>query len=399
MVEATGDARGHHPGSRGYARILVALLAAGIATFAQLYSPQGILPIIARDFGVSPAQAGLMISVATLGVVVGLLPWSVIADRSGRVRTMSFSLVAAGVFAVVLPFAPTFEILLAIRFLEGAALAGLPAIAIAYLHEEVSARFTAIAAGTYISGTTIGGLLGRLLAVPVTELVDWRWGLGSVAVVSIVSASVFIIVAPEPRGFVRSSSRGFWRAVGALLRRGRLLALIAQGFLLMGAFVSVYNYLGFRLEAPPFALAPVLTSLLFLAYLSGTWSSRRIGLVVARRGRRMALLSGIAAMASGALLTLSPALPVIVIGLVILTAGFFAAHSVAAEWVGHEALTGRAQASSLYNIGYYAGSSLLGWIGGLAFGAASWPGMIAIVTLLCGASAAIALALPDRSRE
>lgn len=394
-----GDARGHHPGSRGYARILVALLAAGVATFAQLYSPQGILPIIAREFAVTPAQAGLMISVATLGVVVGLLPWSFVADRVGRVRAMTLSLVAAGVFAVILPFAPTFGLLLAVRLLEGAALAGLPAIAIAYLHEEVSARFTAVAAGTYISGTTIGGLLGRLLAVPVTETVDWRWGLGSVAIVSIVSATVFIVVAPEPRGFIRTTSRGFWRGVGSLLGRSRLLALFAQGFLLMGAFVSVYNYLGFRLEAPPFALAPVLTSLLFLAYLSGTWSSRRIGLVVTRHGRRAALLSGIAAMATGVLLTLSPALPVIVIGLVILTAGFFAAHSVAAEWVGREALTGRAQASSLYNIGYYAGSSALGWLGGLAFGVASWAGTVAVVALLCGTSACIALTLPGRSRE
>lgn len=385
---------GHYPGSRDYSRILVALLAAGVATFAQLYSPQGILPLISRDFAVSPSSAGLMISVATLGVVVGLLPWSWAADRFGRVRTMTISLVTAGVFALLLPLSPSFEVLIGIRFVEGAALAGLPAIAIAYLHDEVSPRFTAIAAGTYISGTSIGGLLGRLLAVPVTELYGWRWGVASVAAVSIASAAVFILVIPPARGFLRTSGAGAALGLVTLLRNGGLLILFAQGFLLMGAFISVYNYLGFRLEAPPFLLAPVLSSLLFLAYLSGTVSSRLVGRLVLRRGRRAALLAALLLMLGGAALTLAPVLLVIVGGLVLLTAGFFAGHSVASEWVGRAATTGRAQASSLYNMAYYAGSSAFGWLSGLAFGALGWSGTIAVVLGLCVAAAALALLLP-----
>jgi YNFM family putative membrane transporter len=393
------DWAGHHSGSRDYRRVLVSLLAAGIATFAQLYSPQGILPIIAAQFDVSAALAGLMISAATLGMMVAVLPWSWLADRVGRVRAMKLSLIAAAAFALLSTVSPSFELLLAVRFFEGAALAGLPAIAMAYLHEEVSPRFTAVAAGTYISGTTIGGLLGRMLTVPVAEAFHWRIGIAAVAAISIVASIVFILLVPPPRGFVRQRATPIWRAVIGHLRRPILVTLFAQGFLLMGGFISIYNYLGFRLEAPPFLLPPVLASLLFLSYLTGTLSSARVGRAVQKFGRRMTLLSSIVLMIAGVGLTTAESIPVIVGGLLLLTAGFFAAHSVASEWVGREATGNRAQASSLYNLFYYAGSSVFGWLSGLAFVAGGWGATAGSVIALCVVAGAISLTLPGRSES
>jgi len=397
LPPSPNDWDGHSSGTRDYRRVLVSLLAAGIATFAQLYSPQGILPIIASQFDVSAALAGLMISAATLGMVVAVLPWSWVADRIGRVRAMKLSLVAAAAFALLSTIAPTFELLLAVRFFEGAALAGLPAIAMAYLHEEVSPRWTAVAAGTYISGTTIGGLVGRMLAVPVADAFHWRLGIAVVAAVSIVASAVFILLVPAPQGFVPQRAMPIWRAVLGHLRRPILLALFAQGFLLMGGFISVYNYLGFRLEAPPFVLPPVIASLLFLSYLTGTVSSAQVGRAVQRFGRRTSLVTSILLMIAGVALTAFSSLAVIVVGLLLLTAGFFAAHSVASEWVGRVATGNRAQASSLYNLFYYAGSSLLGWLSGLAFVAGGWNATAGGVIVLCVVAVVIAATLPGAS--
>ncbi|NMR30697.1 MFS transporter [Crystallibacter degradans] len=377
--------------------MLIALLFGGLATFAQLYSVQAVLPGIARDFQVSAADAALSVSAATIGLALAVIPWSAIADRAGRKRTMSWAISAAVVLGLLLPLAPTFPSMLALRFLEGAALGGIPAVALVYLNEEVQRLHAAVAAGTYVAGTTIGGLAGRLVAGPVAEFTDWRAGVLAVSALSAVAAVLFVRLAPAPRGFrpvVRGQGPKLAERILINLRSPRLLALYGQGFLLMGGFVAVYNYLGFRLEAPPFNLPTSLASLLFLAYLAGTVSSRLAGGLTVRFGRLRVLLASIPVIIAGLAITLADSLPVILVGLVVFTGGFFGAHSVASGWTPRLATVGQSQASGLYNLFYYAGSSLLGWAGGLFFVQFGWAGVAifaAVLALFAGTTAVLAL--------
>jgi predicted MFS family arabinose efflux permease len=69
----------------------------------------------------------------------------------------------------------------------------------------------------------------------------------------------------------------------------------------------------------------------------------------------------------------------VLIGLVVATVGFFGAHAIATGWAGRGATVGKAQASSLYNLFYYGGSSAVGWFGGVAFDAAGWNAVAAVV--------------------
>ncbi|THJ68455.1 MFS transporter [Arthrobacter echini] len=389
--------QGHAKDSAAYRRILLALLFAGLATFAQLYSLQGVLTGVASEFAVSPADAALTISAATLGLALAVIPWSAVADRAGRKRTMSWAIGAAVVLGVLAAVAPSFELLIVLRFFEGVALGGVPATALVYLHEEVQQLHVAVAAGTYIAGTTLGGLTGRLVAGPVGDLLGWRTGVLSVSLLAGAAAVAFFLLAPRSRGFtpsVRGSGPSLVRRIVANLRSLRLLALYAQGFLLMGGFVAVYNYLGFHLEAPPFLLPASLVSLLFLAYLSGTATSRLAGSLSVRVGRLPVLLTAVPVILLGLAVTLTDSIPLIILGLIIFTGGFFAAHSIASGWTPALASVGRAQASGLYNFAYYAGSSVLGWLGGLFFAQFDWAGVAGFtgtLAIIAGLLAAVAL--------
>jgi MFS transporter, YNFM family, putative membrane transport protein len=128
---------GHTRGSAAYGRLLTALACAGVATFAQLYSPQAVLPSISADLGVGAASAALVVSASTVGLAIGVIPWSALADRIGRVKAISISVTVATLVGMLVPFAPTFALLLAGRFVEGLMVGGVPAIAVAYLTEEV----------------------------------------------------------------------------------------------------------------------------------------------------------------------------------------------------------------------------------------------------------------------
>ncbi|MBP1237292.1 putative MFS family arabinose efflux permease [Arthrobacter sp. PvP102] len=394
----TGLWAGHPKGSAAYGRLLAGLAFAGVATFAQLYSTQAVLPIMATDLQISAAEAALTISLATVGLAVTVIPWSFLADRIGRVRAMTLGISAATVLGLVVPLAATFPMLLGLRLLEGMALGGIPAIAIAYLNEEVHKAHAAMAAGSYVAGTTLGGLAGRLVAGPVAELWGWRAATLAVSVLAAVAAVLFLVLVPKARGFTPAPASGFGGAARILaghLRSPRLLALYVQAFLLMGGFVAVYNYLGFRLSGDPFGLPATVISLIFVAYLSGTVTSRLAGALTLKFGRRTILLAGILLMVIGLALTLTQLLILILAGLVVFTGGFFAAHSIGAGWTGGIATTGRAQAASLYNLAYYLGSSAIGWAGGLVFQSFGWTALaLTVIGLGCTTAVITAVVHP-----
>ncbi|QLD13229.1 MFS transporter [Microbacterium oleivorans] len=368
-----------------------------MATFAQLYSPQAVLPFVGAEFGVEPATAALAVSASTLGLAVAVIPWSVVADRIGRVPAMALGVIAATVMGLLAPLAPALPLLLGARLLEGIALGAVPAIALAYLSEEVAPAHTATAAGSYIAGTTIGGLLGRVVAGPFGDIGLWRGGVFAVAAVCAASAALFVWLTPRARGFTpgrRREVRGPSAAarLAANLSDRRQLALYAQGLLLMGGFVAVYNYLGFHLVEPPYSLPLWVVSSLFLAYLAGTVTSPWAGSLAGRFGRLPVLLGSLGVMGAGVAVTAVPSLIAVLVGLLVLTAGFFAAHAVASGWAPSiSAPHARAQAASLYYLGYYGGSSLFGWLLGYAFHGLGWDGVAGGVLAMIAAAAVFAL--------
>lgn len=390
---------GHVPGSRSYRRLIAGLFFAGVATFAQLYSLQALLPQISAGLHAPPATAALTVSAATLGIAAAVIPWASVADRIGRVPAMAIGIIAATVFGLTAPLSSGIGMLLTLRLAEGIALGAVPAVALAYLSEEVHARHVAAAAGSYTAGTTVGGLSGRLLAGPLGEAFDWRIAAWIVTLVCAAAAALFLWLAPRARRFIpgrlrSDSGPGMLARLARALRSPQLLALYAQGFLLMGAFVAVYNYLGFHLIAPPFLLPVWLVTLLFVAYLAGTFSSPWAGVLASRYGRRRMLLSAIAVFGTGVTLMLVPNVIVILVGLVVFTAGFFAAHAIASSWAPVLAdVDSRAQAPSLYYFAYYAGSSLFGWALGIVFGSAGWNWFLSSVLAMAIAAAIIALVM------
>lgn len=393
---------GHPPGSSEYRRLIVGLFFAGVATFAQLYAPQAVLPQLAQALTISPATAALTVSASTMGIAIAVIPWSLVADRRGRVPAMVTGITVASAVGLLAPLSGDIAVLLGLRLVEGLALGAVPAVALAYLSEEISPRHVATAAGSYIAGTTVGGLSGRIVSGMVGAATDWRWGVWAAVGMCAVSAILFIWLIPRSRGFdTRRGAAGASavQRVGAALRSPRLWALYAQGFLLMGAFVAVYNYLGFHLSMPPFLLPTWLVTVLFLAYLAGTASSPWAGVLASRHGRHRVLMASIGVMSVGVTLMLLPSTLAVLAGLLLFTAGFFGAHAVASGWTpvaAGAAVT--AQASSLYYFAYYAGSSLFGWALGLVFGEAGWGWFVGSVLAMCIVAGAVAWAILPRQR-
>ena len=381
-------------GEARFWRVSSALFIGGLATFAVLYCVQPLMPDFARNFSLTPAAASLSLSVSTGVLAFAMFAAGALSDAYGRKRVMAVSLLAAAVATLAAALAPNWPALIVARALAGLALSGVPAVAMAYLAEEMDRSAVGVAMGLYIAGNTIGGMGGRLLTAAIAEFAGWRWAVGAIGAFAVVSAVAFAFALPRER---RSAPRAELVAIGPALRMHLadpgLRLLFALGFLVMGAFVATYNYIGFRLAAPPFSLSQTAIGFVFVIYLLGTVASAVAGDLSGRFGRRRVILPSVALMPLGVAATLSPELWATLLGVALVTVGFFAGHSIASSWIGLRAETARAQASALYLFFYYAGSSLAGWSGGWALAAAGWPGVAAFVGALTLLACAVALRL------
>lgn len=394
-MTASPEPRLIETGTPAFRRTNLAMFAAGFSTFALLYSVQPLLPLFAAEFELSATASSLAMSVTTAMLAVAMLVASSLSDVWGRKPVMVVSLLASALLTLAAAFAPSWTALVVLRALLGLALSGLPAVAMAYVGEEMHPKSIGLAMGLYISGSSLGGMGGRLITGILVDFVSWRAALATLGGLCLMAAIVFwrslppsALFRPRPLHVGELAVRGL-----ELFRDRGLPWLFLQGFLLMGSFVTVYNYVGFRLLAPPFGLSQTVAASIFSIYLVGTISSAVVGTLAGRLGRRRLLWAMILLMLAGLGLTLADRLAVLVAGIGLFTFGFFGAHSIVSSWVGIRALTGKAQASALYLFFYYLGSSLMGSLGGLFWTSHSWPGVAALVGALLAVAFSISVYL------
>jgi YNFM family putative membrane transporter len=382
-------------GTPEFKRINRAMAFGGFSTFALLYCVQPLMPLLSRDFGLTPAQSSLALSLSTGMLAVALLASSVVSDRFGRKPVMAASMFSGGVLTLLAAFTQGYAQLLVLRALLGLLIAGMPAVAMAYLSEEIDGKSLGLAMGTYIGGSAFGGMLGRVLASIISDFFSWRIAVGAMGVAGLYAAFEFTRSLPASRNF-RPGQRGAGALLGGLrqhLGDSGLPLLFALAFLLMGAFISLYNYIGYRLLAPPFGMRQSAVGALSVLYLLGIFSSVWAGRLADKLGRRNVLWMFLCVMTAGLLLTLPGSLPAIVVGMGLFTFGFFASHSVASSWVGRRARPPQALASSIYLFMYYLGSSVVGWGAGYLWSHGGWPGVVALLGAILVLALLIALKL------
>ncbi|MGR4974789.1 MFS transporter [Pseudomonas sp. LARHCG127] len=360
-----------------FMRTVLALFCGGFATFALLYCVQPMMPLLSKEFSINAAQSSLVLSVATGLLAIGLLITGPISDRIGRKSVMVTALFAASLCTIASAMMPTWEGVLLLRAFVGLSLSGLAAVAMTYLSEEIHPKHIGLAMGLYIAGNAIGGMCGRLIAGVLIDFVSWHTAMLVVGGLALIAAAVFWRILPESRNFRPRSlhPRSLLDGFTLHFRDAGLPLLFLEAFVLMGAFVTLFNYIGYRLLAEPYHLDQAFVGLLSVVYLSGIYSSAKVGALADQLGRRKMLWATIALMLAGLLLTMATPLWLVILGMLVFTFGFFGAHSVASSWIGRRALKAKGQASSLYLFSYYAGSSVAGTAGGVAWHLGGWNGI------------------------
>ncbi|WP_180064326.1 MFS transporter [Acinetobacter sp. YH16042] len=371
-------------GTRPFLAILFSLFLAGFAIFSSLYCIQPMMPIFADDFHVSPTHSSFPLSFSTIALAVGLLFTGLISDRFGRKPVMVTALFLAASLLIISSIFPLWEVFLLNRVLIGLSVSGVAAVAMTYIGEEIAQKDIGFAMGLYISGTAIGGMGGRLIAGVLIDYISWQNAMMIIGIINLCIATAFFLLLPASQHFQAYPIRfnRFYESFVKNLADPKLRILFLQSFILMGCFVSIFNYMSYHLLEEPYQLSQTWIGLISIAYLAGIYSSPRAASWGKRFGREKVLPAMLIMMLLGLLIMLIPAFWSVIFGLIVFTFAFFAAHSTASSWVSVQSLQYRAVGSSLYLFCYYLGSSILGSSSGLVWEMSGWIGLTSFIAVI-----------------
>ncbi|MYL22578.1 MFS transporter [Vreelandella massiliensis] len=349
--------------SRAWWRATLALCLGSLLVFINLYAPQPLLPGLKQAYGVSTLGVSLIMSISTLSLAFSLLVFGPLSDAIGRESIMRITLLLSGLCSLALAFAPNFELLLALRLLQGFVLGGLPAVAIAWMGDEFDQPALLSAVGLYIGANSLGGISGRIVGGGMAEIGGPPAAFLTVGAMTLVGSVLFWRLLPNSQAFTPKPFHlpTALRDLAGHLRSPVLLAAYGLGGINFLIFINQYSYITFRLADAPYQLAASSLGLVFLTYLGGTVGSTLSGRLAGKLSPARCMMLGIAILMLGTLVTLADSLVLIVLGLTINAFGFFLAHSLASSWVGRYAQGARGSASALYLVFYYVGASLGGF--------------------------------------
>jgi YNFM family putative membrane transporter len=368
----------------------------GALAFSNLYSTQPVLPLLRRVFHATQAQVGLTVSAGTLGVAISAMLLGIFAERLPRKPVIVTAGLLLTLPTLLAATAHSIPVLAFWRLLQGLLLPGIFVITIAYTTEEWPAARLPQVMSIYVSGTVLGGYLGRAIGGGLAERYGWQSGflalgcagfLGALAIWRFLPASR---AQKEPRPPAQTSR---WAPdlapMWANLRNPRLIATFGIGFAMLFTLVSVFTYITFRLAAEPYQLSAQAIGSLFAVYMVGLVVTLIVGRHLGRIGLRIGMLSAILVGILGTLVTLLPSLFAIAAGLALISSCVFISQTCANSFLRDAAAPGgRVSAVGLYITVYYIGGTIGGVLPSLAYASAGWPGCAALViTLLCGAFA------------
>ena len=375
----------------------VAVTLCGVCAFLQLYCTQPLLPLFTALFHVSKTAVGMTVSAATLGVALSAPVFGAITERLARKRVIVASLLGISIPTLLAATATSLPQLIFWRFLQGVMVPGVVAVIVTYIGEEWPPHRVALIMSFYVSGTALGGFIGRVGTGILTDWFNWRIAFVALGAASLAGAAAVAFWLPHGRlrpilPMAADDNPSFVNQVRSLFHNRRLLATFAVGFNLLFSLVGVFTWITFHLSAAPYLLSTTALSSLFFVYLVGLVVTPAAGLLITRVGLRAGIAGAIACSMAGVLLTLAPSLAIIILGLALVSSGVFIAQTASQSHLRVAAPPGsRVTAAGLYMTCYYFGGTAAGVLPGAFWSLGKWPACAAFIIAMQAIALVIAL--------
>lgn len=362
--------------------LLLAISLVGVFAFLQVYSVQAVLPLLMHDLRASEIELGLSVGATVMGVALMSPFMGMLSDAFGRKRFIIGSMLFLALPTLLLSFVGDIRQMMVCRFLQGLAVPGITVVLIAYIGEEYEGRLMTRLMSLYVSGTVLGGFLGRFLLGHFSEWLGWRDAFQVMAVLSLGGALFVGWQLPESRHFTaRPDMRAALATLAGHLQNRFVLTACLLGACVLFSLVGCFTYINLHLAGAPWSLDSGALANLFAVYLIGMVVTPLSSWLIIRLGSARTVMLALGLSMLGVLISRALSLELIVIGLAAMCSGVFITQAATISYIALNVRQGRSLASGLYYMAYYSGGTLGAWAAGLAYAEGAWP---AVTWLLLG---------------
>ncbi len=245
---------------------VIPVILAGVCAFLTLFAPQPLLPMLGDIFHAGKVMISLTVTATTLGVALAAPVMGQVADRVGRRRVIVASAATLGIATLLTATSTSLGALLVWRFVQGVATPGVFSVTTAYVHDQWPAEKAAAAISAYVSGTVVGGFLGRVISGFAAEHLGWQ---SAFIVLGCINLGIAGYLAFSLRADHPSTPTQMSHAMAGHLRNPQLVAAYTVGSCVLFSQTAMFTYVAFHLAAPPFSLSAGLIGSIFVVYLIG----------------------------------------------------------------------------------------------------------------------------------
>ena len=388
-MEKSAPSHPAFPASPAHPASAIPVILAGFAAFLSLYAPQPLLPLFQRVFNASPLAVSLTVTATTIAVAAAAPFVGGLADAWGKRRVIVLSAFVLGATTLLAATATTLAQVVAWRFAQGLVTPGVFAATVAYIHDQWHSSRAGAVTAAYVTGTVVGGFVGRVVSGLVAAAMGWRASFAVTGVLSLICATALLLWLPHDRPHEAGGGESRRRSLATHLTSKPLIGTYAAGFCVLFTQIATFTYVTFHLAGPPFDLSTAALGWLFTVYLAGALAAPIAGRWIDAYGHRSGLVAAIVLGVTGSLLTLGHVLISVIAGLALVCSGVFAAQAAANSYIGVAAARDRGLAVGLYATFYYIGGSVGGSVPALVWNRGGWPACVALIVVVQLLTAAI----------
>lgn len=353
----------------------------GVFAFLQVYSVQAILPILQADFVANPTQLGLTVGATVIGIALVSPFMGLLSDRFGRKNIIICSIIGLAIPTVLMSFVPSLDIMIFLRFLQGLAVPGITVVTIAYIGEELENKQISQAMSMYVSGTVLGGFLGRFILGHLQTWIGWRVAFIIMGMATLCGAIWVAWKLPTSQKFIANQNiHSSLLIFKQHLKNRHIIMPALLGMCVLFSLVGCFTYINLHLADAPYHLSSSDLANIFSIYLIGMIITPIASQLIDRFGTRLMIIFATLFSIIGVLGSLMMPLAMIIIALTIMSTGVFITQSATISYIAMNVKQGRSLASGLYYSGYYFGGFLGAWICSISYRYGHWTWVV--ITLI-----------------
>ena len=345
----------------------------GMFAFLQVYSIQAILPVLMAYFSATEVQAGMVVGATILAIAIMSPFLGMLSDAVGRKSFVVGALLFLTLPTALIAQSTTIEWIGLWRFIQGLAVPGITVVIIAYIGEEFEGSSVTELMSFYVSGSVLGGFMGRFLLGHLHEFFGWRQAYYVLAILTLISALWVAKTLPSSKHFAANPNfRSAIQTLGSHLVNRYVVTACLLGACVLFSLVGCFTFINLYLADTPYNLGTGALANIFAVYLIGVIITPLSTILLRRFGSARTIIVAVIISMLGVLLTLATPLWLIVIGLGVMSSGVFVTQSATISYIAVNVKQGRSLASGLYYLFYYAGGTVGAWLCSLAYVYGQW---------------------------